>query len=100
MDNKEFLEKVEQLFSPEQWYNEDYEDDEETAKIIEELGEPNEVDHYGGEGRGDSYHVVVHFPKVDKYVRAEAYYSSGNGVSDWENWFVVTKQERVITVYE
>ncbi len=64
------------------------------------LGEFVEVEQVGGEGEGDHYHIVLYFEKYDEYVRSDAYYASYHGVSDFSDWYIVTKQERTITVYE
>lgn len=66
-----------------------------------ELGEYTEVDAYGGEGQGDNYWKVLHFPKFDYYIRADGWYASYNG-SDMTSseWYFVEPKEKTITVYE
>lgn len=91
--------------SPEQYYNNfHYNEDinEHLSKdVLEVTGKIEEVELVGGEGEGDNYHIVIHLTKPDIYLRADAFYASHYGVDDWdEDWSVVEKKEKTITVYE
>lgn len=49
------------------------------------LGKITEVDHYGGEGQGDTWYSVQHFIDHNVYIRVDGYYSSYDG-TDFEGW--------------
>ncbi len=63
------------------------------------LGTVTCVAQYGGEGMGDDYWIVVHFPKFDTYIRVGWYASYDGGYLDGTPYIVEPKQ-RTITVYE
>jgi hypothetical protein len=71
-------------------------------KELEEiLGKIEQVDHYGGEGEGETYYTVQHFVDHNIYIRLDGFYSSYSGVDfDGYNYTQVTPQEKTITVYE
>jgi hypothetical protein len=98
MTDNELLEILDEIkFTPRLAYNEDF----EATILIDKIGSDYEiVEQYGGEGKGDEFWIVCHFAAIDKYIRASAYYSSGDGISDWDDWYVVNKKEKTITVYE
>lgn len=61
---------------------------------------PVEVDSYGGEGKGESYWFVIHFPKDDVYIRLDGYYASHEGVT-WDcPPRIVSVKQKTISVYE
>lgn len=64
------------------------------------LGEVEEVDQYGGSGKGDTWYSVKHFKDHDVYIRIDGYYSSYNG-TDFEEGYgrEVKPKEKVITVF-
>lgn len=64
------------------------------------LGEVEEVDQYGGSGKGDTWYSVKHFKDHDVYIRIDGYYSSYNG-TDFEEGYgrEVRPKEKVITVF-
>jgi hypothetical protein len=68
------------------------------------LGPINEVDHYGGEGQGETWYTVFHIPQHELYIRIDGYYSSYEGVEFDGGWkkdcTQVTPQTKTITVYE
>lgn len=101
MTYQKILEKLKQsTLSVEDFACEDYKLDEE---LQEELGEIIEIDQEGGEGQGDSWHSVKHFPKHNVYIKIDGYYSSyeGTDFGDWDDACSnVSPKEKVITVYE
>ena len=40
-----------------------------------------EVEQYGGEGQGDTWYSVKHFPSLDIYLKVDGYYQSYNGTN-------------------
>lgn len=70
------------------------------SSILKEWG-GEIVEDFGGEGKGDTVRIVVHFKEGDLYVKAEGYYASYDG-SDWSSseWEEVRPKEKTITVYE
>lgn len=54
----------------------------------------------GGSGQGDDYYIIIYFPKLDIYLRSDAWYASYQGVSEFEEWYSVKPKEQVIIVYE
>ena len=78
---------------------EDY-DKEELEKI---LGEFDEINQYGGEGKGDEWYSVKYFKDHDVYIRVDGWYSSYNGVdfdAGWDCCKEVRPIERMVTFYE
>jgi len=64
------------------------------------LGKVVEVEQHGGEGEGDSWHVVHHFVDHDVYIRLDAYYQSYSGTDfDGSKPYEVRPKEKTITVY-
>ena len=62
-----------------------------------------EVDSYGGEGQGDTWYVVYHFPNHDVYIRVDGYYQSYDGTEFYDGWGCckeVKPVQKTITVYE
>ena len=62
-----------------------------------------EVHQYGGEGQGDHWESVKHFPEHDIYIKVVGYYSSYSGTdfNDWKSACSEVKpKEKQITVYE
>ncbi len=57
-------------------------------------------DSYGGEGQGDDYWSVYSFSRDGEtiYVKFSGWYASYNG-SEFNEWFFVQPQEKVITVF-
>lgn len=65
------------------------------------LGKVEEVEQYGGEGKGDTWYSVKHFVDHDVYIRIDGWYASYNGAEFDEGYGKEVKpQEKVITVYE
>lgn len=64
-------------------YDDIQEDLEDTIKV--ETGEWKEINQYGGEGQGDTWYSIKHFPKHNVYIKVSGYYSSYNG-TDFGNW--------------
>lgn len=65
-----------------------------------DVGEWEEVKHYGGEGQGDTWYSVKYFKDHDVYIRTDGFYSSYNG-TDFDEGFgrEVKPAEKTITVY-
>jgi hypothetical protein len=62
-----------------------------------------EVHSEGGEGRGEHWVRVKHFPKYDIYIQIVGYYTSYNGTDFYDGWGCcsqVIPKEKTITVYE
>lgn len=60
------------------------------------------VEHYGGEGQGETYYTVYSFlnPQGETvYIQLDGWYASYNG-SEYIDTFEVTPKEKTITVYE
>ena len=61
------------------------------------------VEHFGGEGQGDTYYSVYKFTdtstKEKVFVKFEGSYASYCG-SEFNSWFFVTPKEKTIVVYE
>ena len=61
------------------------------------------VDHYGGEDQGSDYYTVYEF-KDDSleetvYIKFQGWYASHYG-TEYQNFEIVTPQQRTVTVYE
>ena len=64
------------------------------------LGKIENIEQVGGEGEGETYYQVWYFVNHDVYIRINGFYTSYEG-TDWNNNpYVVTPQEKTITVYE
>lgn len=83
-------EKIERVFR-----DQDFEEHEEWP-----YEEPKVVKHWGGEGCGEDYGLVLHFPESDVYVRIDGYYASYVGSSFDDPPYIVTPKEKTIIVYE
>lgn len=63
-----------------------------------------EVEQYGGEGQGDTWYSIKHFPNENVYIKVDGYYQSYDGVSfDGEYdgcCSQVVPKQKTITVYE
>lgn len=61
----------------------------------------DEVDSYGGEDQGSTYYRVYCFQAGSEkvYVKFNGWYSSHYG-TEYQNFEIVTPQQRTITVYE
>lgn len=69
---------------------------------VEGLGSCIEVEQFGGEGQGDTWYSVKHFPDHDVYLKINGYYQShyGTDIYGWDQVQVVAPQVKTITVYE
>ena len=73
------------------WEGDRYDDeacysDEQIKEILAPFGEIKQVEHFGGEGEGETYFYIVHFVDHDVYVRCAGHYTSYDGV-DWYDDF-------------
>ena len=115
LTGKEILDRVEKIMSVTDfayWESDKFEDInenyikdkctlEEAEAIVEELGEVEEVDQYGGEGQGETWYSVKLFKDHGVYIRIDGYYESYNGVEfDQGYGEVVEPKQKTITVYE
>lgn len=72
-----------------------------TLSYIEsKVGVFEEVQNYGGEGKGDAAYSVYYFKDHDTYLKLDGYYSSYNGFSFDEPPFEVFPKTKTITVFE
>ena len=97
MTVKDLTDKLEELeISKEEFAYDDYDVD-----LKQYFGEFEEIEHEGGEGEGEKYHIVWYFKDHDLYIRLDGYYTSYNGTDfdDYEFYEVRPKQV-TITVYE
>lgn len=68
---------------------------------LENVGEWDEIEQYGGEGQGDNWYSVKHFKDHDVYIRTDGFYSSYNGTDfDYGYGDEVRPTLKTITVYE
>lgn len=67
------------------------------------VGEFKQVEQYGGEGEGETWHVVYYFVEHDVYIRVDGFYQSYDGTEFYDGWGCcreVRPKEKTITVYE
>ena len=67
------------------------------------LGPINKVHSEGGEGQGEHWERVYHFPDHDVYISVVGFYSSYDGVDFYDGWGCcsnVRPVQKTITVYE
>ena len=66
------------------------------------IGPIEEIDSYGGEGKGETWWVVLFVPNHNVYIKVDGYYTSYDGTSfdSWEeNCSQVEPKEVTITQY-
>lgn len=68
------------------------------SRLLNILKDSKCVDSYGGEGQGDNYYSVYHFPEVDMYIKFYGYYQSYNG-SEYQDCYLVEPKEVTKTEY-
>lgn len=56
------------------------------------------VEEFGGEGLGDSFYAIWHFPYLNLYVQFDGWYASSQG-SEYEECFEVEPKEVTIIQY-
>lgn len=82
---------------PRSFFNKEY----HSLELFEHTGPIEVVDTFGGEGKGDSAHVVIHLKDHDVYFKHCAYYNSYDGFDfSFYNWEKVTPIEKTIIIYE
>lgn len=65
------------------------------------LGEVEEVEQYGGEGKGETWYSVKYFKDHDVYIRIDGFYASYDGTSFYDGYGCeVRPTQKTITVYE
>lgn len=91
--------------TPSKWFS-DYKDEYQYYFDFLDMAKEKNIefqheDNYGGEGQGDDYWSVYSFSREGEsvYVKFDGWYASYNG-SEFNEWFFVKPQEKVITVYE
>lgn len=70
---------------------------------IENIGIVKSVDHYGGEGEGETYYDVFHLIDQNLFIKISGYYASHCGVEYYDGFDSIKKvepKEKTITVYE
>lgn len=107
MNYNEIIEHLKGMMSVVEFAHEDYPDKcRSTGRrthFIDNIGECSEVNHYGGEGKGEDWWSVKYFPDHDIYIRVDGYYTSYEGVEFYEGWGCcseVRPKEKTIIVYE
>lgn len=92
---KEILSKVEAHYREVEEFAFDHSDD------IEGVGAMEEICQRGGEGMGDDWYAIKHFPDHDVYIKVSGYYSSyeGTDFGGWDCCTEVRPREKTITVY-
>lgn len=67
-----------------------------------EIGEPVSVEQEGGEGQGETWYQVYHWPFDDVYIRIDGFYTSYEGTSfdGWSDVKEVRPTQKTITVYK
>jgi hypothetical protein len=73
------------------------------TKFRESLGlNWEEVDQYGGEGKGDTWYSVKYFPEHDVYLKVSGWHASYDGTSfnGWSDCEEVKKVTKTVEVYE
>ena len=100
MNYKEILEILKANVDSVSSFSYDLYHSEELTKI---LGESDEVEQYGGEGKGETWYSVKYFKDHDVYIRVDGWYSSYNGTDFWDGWDCckeVRPTQRMVTFYE
>lgn len=64
------------------------------------IGDYEVVEHYGGEGQGETFYSVKYFPLHDVYIKTEGYYYSYEGAEFEDFGEEVRPKKKTITVYE
>lgn len=81
-------------------FNKLSDEDKEKVKLFTLIMEGAEVvRQYGGEGEGDTYYTVYHFPHLDLYVQFHGWYASHIG-SEFEEMFEVKPEQVTVTQYK
>lgn len=67
---------------------------------IEDLGIPEYMDTYTGQGDGQKEcEQVIYFPKIDRYYKRSGSFYSYQGTSWDENWYKTYPQQVIKTIY-
>lgn len=76
--------------------------DKKAEAIFELLPKWKEVAKYGGEGMGNTWYSIKHFPDHDVYLKVTGYHQShyGTDIDGWDSVKEVKPEEKTITVYE
>lgn len=72
---------------------------EEYDEFVNLFGKNELVEDFGGEGQGDSYYNVFHFPNANIWIQFDGYYASHYG-SEYQNMFEVEPKEVKVIQYE
>jgi hypothetical protein len=73
-------------------------EDIEDKKIAELFEGQKDVYHYGGEGQGEDYNTVWHFPVPDIYIRFYGWYASHSG-AEYEGMQLVEPKQVLVTQF-
>ena len=65
------------------------------------IGDWEEVDQYGGEGRGETWYSIKYFKDHDIYIRTDGWYASYHGTEFDDGYGKEVKPiKKMVTVYE
>jgi hypothetical protein len=70
----------------------------DTSEVAELFEGQTQVEHHGGEGQGEDYYTVWHFPIPDVYINFYGWYASHSG-SEYEGMEHVEPKEVMVTQY-
>jgi hypothetical protein len=73
-------------------------EDIEDKKVAALFEGQKQVYHYGGEGQGEEYNTVWHFPVPDIYIRFYGWYASHSG-AEYEGMQLVEPKQVLVTQF-
>lgn len=68
-------------------------------EFSEILSDCKSVEEYGGEGQGDDYYQIYHFPKLNLYIKFQGWYTSHDGAEYQECLEVEPKEVTLIQYF-
>lgn len=95
------FEQIKRIIGEFDWTDQFFHEDEPTVEYAETeaerealtmLGKFEEVEHFGGEGKGDEYWTVYRFIDHNLYIQFDGWYASHNG-SEYSDMFEVEPKE-------
>ena len=105
MNYKEILEKLKKLGTLSDFAHGEIGtwDPTYTSCKYDEIGTCLEVKSYGGEGKGESWWKIFHFPEHNVYIKVSGFYTSYDGVS-FDGWDQDCREvkpvQKMVTLYE
>lgn len=94
-------ETIEKIGSPAEYMYDDYglsPEEIEDKKLAALFEDSKSVHHYGGEGQGEDYYTIWHFPNPDVYIKFYGWYASHSG-SEYEGMEHVEPKQVMVTQY-